>query len=160
MENCPEEPVRSKYGIGVFENQRFSKDHDDYQQALQSIPAIEIINPELLPLADPIHRYSEENTLGIKDGDYFPIPDALEYIVLDAQIARILSFGDAHKTMPLRGKVARLYVKAEKGETQEEMWNEVIQIIGTSAYIHAGNSHYDDLIKDLSQYTITYKPKQ
>lgn len=32
----PEEPKRSSYGVGVFENQRWLKDFDQYESALQS----------------------------------------------------------------------------------------------------------------------------
>ena len=188
MENCPDRPT-------YYRNQALK----DYEQALQSIPAIEIINPEVLFAFVPLM-----DTISVKDGDFFPLPDTVGYEkeyqyrerrpldMKQLEWKRIIYTMDEdghefrtvvrlyvkdEKECPIEGDciytgsthcqcmtdkkmpcVRTGIVKDEKGETQEEMWNEVIQTIGSSDYINYGNEFYSDLLKQLSNFTITRKP--
>lgn len=65
-----------------------------------------IINDYLKRGDGPPFKYHGSLVIGIGEGIY-PIPD-LQWDVVDVKLARVLSTGDKHKQMPLKGDVAIL----------------------------------------------------
>jgi len=114
----------------------------DYDEYINSIPAIEIENPEVLHLKIPAAivprtgkwTYMDRRAHELKDNDTFLLPETVGYEIsyqrfddgewFDTTLwiydSRVKRYGSSE--MGKVRKVARLYVKAEKGETQEYLY--------------------------------------
>jgi len=117
MENCPD---KSAY-IPDYDN------FERYNKALQSIPAIEIINPEVFENNSILFKNAEgyhsspflDGGCLLKDNDTFLLPETIGYEIEEVEIPCPDNI-EGCEVFHFK-KVARLYVKADKGETQEEM---------------------------------------
>jgi hypothetical protein len=110
MENCPEPPKCKSFDSAHYASasQEYYYALEEYEQAIQSISAIEITNPEFLVFQVMSgNYYLPESNVPLKDNDTFLLPDTVGYEIED----------EYHKKFPevLVRQVARLYVKAEKG---------------------------------------------
>lgn len=174
-----EKPVKISFSSGLFAPAGYLDDIKKWRESL-----IEISNPELFYTSfhyTPEGIHYNINDRVIKEGDSFELPSNLEYDIVTvnfktvavlklktevrSEIAKkILSETPAEVTKEVREywnkeveQPDKLYTKQEVS-TEQDLWNEVIQIIETSDYVNRGNAYYPELMKELSKFTITRKP--
>lgn len=123
VNQVPEEPKHEHYGLTQDDTEDFWDDAEEHKKALASAKETAVLCAdqeqarELLFVKHCI--FPKEIALKQATGIY-PIP-GLQWTKVDAKIARILSTGDKHKQMPLKGEVAILHSPStEKEESQEE----------------------------------------
>lgn len=179
MENCPEplcgcDPM-CKYPFQLSGQCR-QRNYESYEQSLQSIPAIEIVNPELLPLTlyinEPAGLYAithNDTQKKLEDNDTFLLPETVgyekEYQYRERRPSDMkqLEWKKVIYTMDEDGHefrtVARLYVKAEKGETQEYDNEDHLWAAVHTEFLYVDTEGVWAVIDRLkSKYTITRKP--
>lgn len=112
MRDVPERPKFKGWAPESAAQKKFNRDID-----LCKANALEIINPELLPVLADGYPYIENGFLN--DGDIFDFPERLEFIEEEMPKAKVLGQG-YHINKATAKKVIRLIPK-QKEESQDEL---------------------------------------
>lgn len=164
MKEVPEKP---KYGFTrdiktTIRNRELETQYNaTLQKAKQS--AIEVDNNDEVKQAiydaDPSRNTGVETYF--RDGEIYSL-EGCKMELMDWQHARILSTGNSHKTMPLKGQCALItFEEPKKEESQEDMLGEILANYREHQYYQKNNESFDNensfIKSELENFTITRK---